>query len=54
MTEMIPSPIQHVVWVCNQIAIIILYYISYRLVILLEFIDALYKFLTFLFLLFCF
>jgi len=37
---MVLSPIQNTVGVCNQITLLILYYVSSRLVTLLEVIDA--------------
>ena len=41
LREMIPPPTQNTVGVCNQVTLLILYYISSRLVTLLEGIDAL-------------
>ena len=37
---MVPPPIQNTVGVCNQITLLILYYISPRMVILLKIIDG--------------
>jgi hypothetical protein len=40
MREMVPPPSQHNVAVCTQITLLILYYISSRLVTLLKIADA--------------
>jgi len=40
MGEMVPLPSQNIVGVCNQISLLLLYYISSRLVTLFKVIDA--------------
>jgi hypothetical protein len=40
LREMIPSPSENTMRVCNQITLLILYYISSRLVTLLKITDA--------------
>ena len=40
LREMVPTPSQYTVGVCNQITFLILYYISSRLVILLKINDT--------------
>jgi len=51
LREMVPPSAQNTVGVCNWITLLILYYISSRLVTILKVTDALYMFLIFLVLL---
>jgi len=51
LREMVPPSTQNIMGVCNRIILLILYYISSRLVTLLKVTDTLYMFLIFLVLL---